>query len=445
MTTELVQAINERNVRIKQIEELSETLESRVEARTRDLQVAAIVARQITTVLDLNDLLKQVVTLTVMSFDLYTCVIFDYHEDTGLLHLAAGVDSQGNALDLGDLATMPLDSEPSIIARSARTGDIVVANDVRQSRLYLPHDALPETRSELAIPLQTGNRLLGIFDLQSSQVNRFGDEEISVLTTLAEQISIAMRNAQLFAEAEIARAEAEQANQVKSQFLASMSHELRTPLNAILNFTEFVADGVLGDVNDDQVDALNKAIESGEHLLSLINDILDLTKIEVGMMELFIEEVDINKTLESVLATAKSLVNEKPGVEIVTDIDLDLPVIAADKRRLRQIMLNLISNAVKFTPQGTVTVTTRRDNDDLILIVQDTGVGIPPEEQAMIFESFRQAEGGRAAGVGTGLGLPITRYLVEAHHGEVWMESEVNVGSTFYVRLPLRRLEQSAG
>jgi signal transduction histidine kinase/HAMP domain-containing protein len=445
MTTELVQAINERNVRIKQIEELSETLESRVEDRTRDLQVAATVARQITTVLDVNELLKQVVLLTVRSFDLYTCGVFNFDEEQDFLHLAAGVDSEGNAIQLGDLETIAVDREPSIVARAARTGDIVVVNDVQNSEIYLAHDALPGTRSEMAIPLQLGNRILGIFDLQASQVDRFGDEEINVLTTLAEQISVAMHNAHLFAEAEVARAEAEQANQVKSQFLASMSHELRTPLNAILNFTEFVADGVLGNVNEEQVDALNKAIESGEHLLSLINDILDLTKIEVGMMELFIEEVNINKTLESVLATAKGLVSEKPDLEIVTKIDPDLPIIAADKRRIRQIMLNLISNAVKFTPHGTITITTRRDDGDLLLSIQDTGVGIPPDEQEMIFESFRQAGSGRATGVGTGLGLPITRYLVEAHNGEVWMESEVNVGSTFYVRLPVRRLEQPTG
>ena len=443
MTSDLLRSIEERNERIQQIEELSSTLESRVQARTRDLRVAADVSRQVTTVLDIDELLQKVVTLTVISFDLYASLVYRVDEtDPTRLQLAAGVDTDGNTIELGEMATIPLTAEPSLIARAARERTRQVANDVTASATYLPHEALPETQSEIAIPLRLGGRLLGIFDLQSRYKDRFTPEDMDVLRTLAEQISVAMRNAQLYTEAQGARAAAEQADQVKSQFLANMSHELRTPLNAILNFTEFVADGVLGEVNDEQVDALNKAIDSSEHLLSLINDILDLTKIEVGMMELFIEQVDLNKVIESVLATGKGLVKDKPQVTIITDIQPDLPPLAGDKRRLRQVLLNLVSNAIKFTPEGEVRVRAHHRDGEIEIAVQDTGVGIPQADQALVFESFRQSEGGLSSGLGTGLGLPISRHLVEAHSGQLTLESTVNIGTTFTVHLPIREVEQ---
>jgi signal transduction histidine kinase/HAMP domain-containing protein len=441
MTANLVEAIGERDTRIKQIEELSTTLEQRVEARTRDLRVAADVSRQLTRVLDTDELLQKVVTLTLVNFELYVCMVYRYDEKTEQLHLAAAIDHNGDPLRLSGMNIITPAQDDGIMAQAVRSREAVVVNDTRKSLIYKQHQDLPRTRSEVAIPLLLGDRLLGVFDLQHDLPDHFDQEEISVLTTLAEQISVGLRNAQLYTEAQAARAEAERANQVKSQFLASMSHELRTPLNAILNFTEFVADGVMGEVNEQQVDALNKAIESGDHLLSLINDILDLTKIEVGMMELFWEAVDLNWLLESVLSTARSLVKNKPSVEIITHIEDDLPTIAGDKRRLRQVLLNLISNAVKFTPQGTVTITAERINSDVVITIADTGVGIAPEEKPYVFENFRQTESGLSTGSGTGLGLPISQHFVEAHNGTIQMQSTVNVGTTFTVRLPVTETE----
>jgi signal transduction histidine kinase len=431
-----VQTLDERNARINEVEQLSASLESRVQARTRDLRIAAEVSKQITTVLDIDTLLQQVVQLTVASFDLYACFVFRMDEESGVLTFAAGADETGVPLDTTEYRTLTTADPQGIIARAAREREVIVIQDTAQSPDFRAVTPLPETRAEVAVPMVLGNRIIGIFDVQSRRANRFTDEEVAVLTTLAEQTAIAMRNAQLYSEAQAATEEAEEANRVKSQFLANMSHELRTPLNAILNFAEFMADGDLGPVNDDQVDALNKVIGSGEHLLSLINDILDITKIEVGMLELFIEEVDVNQSLKSVVATGRGLVKDRP-VDLATDIEPDLPRIKGDRRRLHQVFLNLLSNAIKFTPQGKVTISAKCHDDALHITVSDTGVGIAPEEQGSVFESFRQAEYGRQTGAGTGLGLPISKHFIEAHGGTITLESAPDVGTTFHVRLPL--------
>ncbi len=233
-----------------------------------------------------------------------------------------------------------------------------------------------------------------------------------------------------------ARNAAEDANRIKTEFLSHMSHELRTPLNAILNFTAFVADGLMGEVNDTQVDTLQKVMDSGNHLLSLINDILDISKIEAGMMNLFIEEVDLNTILKGTISTTKGLVKNKP-VELVAEIDAGLPQIRGDKRRIRQVFLNLVSNAVKFTPEGSITIRANQRNGDIFIAVEDTGIGISAEDLDNVFVAFKQAQHDLRNVAGTGLGLPISKHFVEAHGGSLWLESELGLGSTFYVTLPL--------
>ncbi|MEW5870668.1 MAG: ATP-binding protein [Chloroflexota bacterium] len=237
-------------------------------------------------------------------------------------------------------------------------------------------------------------------------------------------------------ELDQARAVAEEADQFKSQFLAHMSHELRTPLNAILNFTAFVSDGLMGDVNEAQVETLQKVIDSGNHLLSLINDVLDISKIEAGLMNLFVEDVDLNRALSAAVSITKGLLKDKP-VELITEIEEDLPHIRGDKRRVRQIFLNLASNAVKFTPEGSITITAQRDASQIHVLVQDTGIGVAEEDQATIFEPFKQAQHDLRNVIGTGLGLPISKHFVEAHGGRMWMESEKGAGSRFHVILPI--------
>ncbi|MDQ2962385.1 MAG: ATP-binding protein, partial [Pseudomonadota bacterium] len=232
----------------------------------------------------------------------------------------------------------------------------------------------------------------------------------------------------------------ETANQHKSEFLANMSHELRTPLNAIIGFSEVLLERLFGDLNDKQDDYLKDIHSSGRHLLSLINDILDLSKIEAGRMELEASTFD----LASALSNAMTLVRERAlrhGIMLGQQVDPTLGEIVADERKFKQILLNLLSNAVKFTPDaGRIDVSARREEDNAVIAVHDTGIGIAPEDQAAVFEEFRQV--GRdytRKQEGTGLGLTLTKKFVELHGGRIWLESEPGKGSTFTFTIPLHR------
>lgn len=237
---------------------------------------------------------------------------------------------------------------------------------------------------------------------------------------------------------EVARAEAERSDQVKSAFLASMSHELRTPLNSVINFSKFVARGIMGPVTDRQIDTLNKVIASGQHLLNLINDVLDMSKIESGSLTLFVEDdINPNDILDTVLANGEALIAEKP-VAFKIDVQADLPMMRGDRKRLTQIFLNVISNACKFTQEGYVKVTAKAEDDTLHFKVQDTGPGIRKEYQSSVFEAFKQTDAGLKQGEGTGLGMPISKNLTEALGGHLWFESTPEEGTTFFVTLPIK-------
>jgi signal transduction histidine kinase len=239
-------------------------------------------------------------------------------------------------------------------------------------------------------------------------------------------------------ELEEAWADAERANRVKSAFLASMSHELRTPLNAIINFSKFVVRGVVGPINDQQTEMLTNVVNSGQHLLNLINDVLDMSKIESGSLNLFVEnDVDLNTICQDALNTAQSLIGDRP-VELRSDIAPDLPRLLGDRQRILQILLNLLSNACKFTQQGHIVLSVKQQADEILISVSDTGPGIPKADWDLIFQPFKQTETGIRQGQGTGLGMPISRNLVELHGGRIWLDSVPGEGSTFYVALPIR-------
>lgn len=237
--------------------------------------------------------------------------------------------------------------------------------------------------------------------------------------------------------AERSKKEAERANAVKSAFLASMSHELRTPLNSIINFTKFVVRGMMGPVTESQVQALTNVITSAEHLLSLINDVLDISKIESGSLNLFMEEgVHITEIIESAEKTAYALLGNKP-VKVILDTAPDLPPLTVDKQRILQVVLNIVSNACKFTKEGHIKIAAHQNDGQLRVAVSDTGPGIASEDYAAVFEKFKQTRTGLRQGGGTGLGMPISKSLVEAHGGKMWLESAVGKGSTFYFTLPI--------
>jgi signal transduction histidine kinase len=304
-----------------------------------------------------------------------------------------------------------------------------------------------QPKSMIFVPLTSGYKVSGMISLQNvEREHAFSDTDVRLLETLASSMSVALENAslfdetqRLFLEAKEARTAAEQADQAKSAFLSSMSHELRTPLNAIINFVEMVARGMIGPVNHDQVELLDQALQSSKHLLNLINDVLDISKIQAGQLTLFIEDqVSVQVEVEAALSIAGGLIQEK-GLQLVRDIDPHLPMVSCDRRRLRQVLLNLISNAIKFTNDGTVTMSVKNQGQEVLFAVMDTGPGIPPDKQNLIFEPFIQTENGARQLQGTGLGLPISRSLIRAHGGELWVESEGGEGSVFFFTLPVDR------
>jgi signal transduction histidine kinase len=314
--------------------------------------------------------------------------------------------------------------------------------DVRADPDYGRQDlaAAGGLRTVLSVPMLRNGEAIGLIALtKGAEVDPFTGKQIEIVTTFADQAVIAIENVRLFREIESKSAQLEVANKHKSEFLANMSHELRTPLNAIIGFSEVLLDKMFGEVNEKQFDYLKDIHESGRHLLSLINDILDLSKIEAGRMELELSSFH----LPTAISNAMTLVRERAqrhGIQLGSELDPALGELNADERKVKQILVNLLSNAVKFTPDGgRVHVSAAKVNGVVEVNVRDTGIGIAPEDQAVVFEEFKQV--GRDAlrkAEGTGLGLTLTKKLVELHGGEIRLESAPGKGSTFSFTLPLR-------
>ena len=232
------------------------------------------------------------------------------------------------------------------------------------------------------------------------------------------------------------------ANDHKARFFANMSHELRTPLNGILGFSELLVDGIYGPLPDAALEVLDRIQKDGRHLLGLINDVLDISKIDADQLKLSLEDYSLQSIVETVVASTGSLAQAK-GIEVKTLVPPDLPIGRGDERRLTQVLLNIVGNAIKFTDTGSVEIRVEATNGHFTIAVQDTGPGIPPEDQARIFEEFQQVDNSitREKG-GTGLGLSIARRLVDVHGGHIDLQSTVGVGTTFNIVVPVRVTEQ---
>ncbi|MBE7468821.1 MAG: hypothetical protein DPW09_02395 [Anaerolineae bacterium] len=554
------------NIMTDQLRGLIDSLEERVRERTRALETGAEISRQLTAILDLNELLNYVVNRVQSEFNLYHTHIYLLDEQGENLVMAAGYGEVGQQLkERGHY----LSAGSGIVGTVASTNEHFLSNNVNDVLNFVRNPLLPYTNSELAVPLRKGDQVLGVLDVQSEQINRFTQEDISLLQSIANQTAVAVSNARLLTETQTALQEIERlnrrltregwqqvseevtapgyryvagtrrriapavdawlppmkqaalekqlvkqthpgngdipkaelavplmlrgevigvlgvkreenpdwaeeevaaveavANQValalenarlskeqektivqlkdidrlKSEFLTSMSHELRTPLNSIIGFADVLLQGIDGELNDMALNDIQLIHNSGKHLLALINDILDLAKIESGKMELVREAVDIKEVTGSVLATSNSLVKDKP-VQIMVDLPADLPPVYADKLRLNQVLLNLVSNAAKFTHQGKITITAQLNNhspDMMVISVIDTGIGIPADKLNTVFERFRQADAGTTRKYGgTGLGLAICKQLVEMHGGTLNVKSQEGLGSEFYFTVPL--------
>ncbi|MEA3338452.1 MAG: ATP-binding protein, partial [Chloroflexota bacterium] len=572
---------------------------------TLQLGTAADIAAQISALLDPDQIVDAAITQLKERFGLYHVHVYILDEASGMLNLRAGYGEAGEKM-LAEGHAIPLDREVSLVARAARTREIVLVDDVAQAPDFMPNPLLPDTKSEVAVPGLSGDKLVGVFDIQHDQAHYFTQADLDVFSTLTGQLATAFQNAELFEEMQarlrvsqaLAPAQTEdevldamietasfypqggvgialfdqqaeeltlvvhrqdafdsevmtapegtrltisqlpslrrltadeelviansaldegadqatralneqlgvvsnanlpitagdewlgtiiavsseegyfdehklhlyrnlaeqgatalrtarlyeetqkvaeqlqEVNQLKSEFMADMSHELRTPLNSIIGYTELMLMGV-SEMAPDTLEDVQAIYDNGQHLLRIINDLLDLAKIEAGRMELDLEEIHIPSLLEEIKTSSAGLLINKP-VELLIEVEQNLPPIEADRVRVSQILNNLIGNAIKFTEEGSITMRAFGDTGDggwVCLEVKDTGDGMSEEDLQEIFGRFKQGGSLTQRAEGTGLGLDITRHLVELHGGTIDVHSQLGEGSTFTVRLPVK-------
>jgi len=332
----------------------------------------------------------------------------------------------------------------TVVGRALLEGRIVQVPDVLADPEYTWTEAQERTgfRTVLAVPLLREGNPIGVLVLARSVTRPFTDKQVELVTTFADQAVIAIENVRLFDEIQDKSRQLEIASLHKSQFLANMSHELRTPLNAILGYNELILNNIYGETAGRMRAVLTRIQSNGRHLLRLINDVLDLSKIEAGQLTLSLADYSIKQVVHSVSAVVEPLATEK-RLAFKVEVPPDLPPGCGDERRLTQVLLNLVSNAIKFTDVGEVTIKVSAANGAFTLSVRDTGPGIDPVDQVRIFEEFQQADSSvtKKKG-GTGLGLSIARHIIEMHGGRIWVESSVGNGATFFFTVPVRAGQQ---
>jgi signal transduction histidine kinase len=292
-------------------------------------------------------------------------------------------------------------------------------------------------RARLLVPLMAPDGAVGALVVRRQRPGEFSKNTVDLLQTFAAQSVLAIQNARLFSEIGEKGRQLEVASQHKSQFLANMSHELRTPLNAILGYTELILDSIYGDIPDKARATLERIQANGKHLLGLINDVLDLSKIEAGQLALSLTDYSIKDVVHNVYGAVESLATSK-SLALKVELPKELPPAHGDERRLTQVLLNLVGNAIKFTDTGEVAIRTSVANGSFTVAVRDTGPGIAEQDQAKIFEEFQQADSSTTKQKGgTGLGLAIAKRIIEMHGGRLWVESKVGEGATFSFTVPV--------
>jgi signal transduction histidine kinase len=422
---------------------LFQELEARTQELTRsvgELRALGDVGQAITSTLDLQTVLNTIVARATQLAGVDAGVIYEYDAQQEVFEPRATYHLEDDVVRA--LVATPIRKSEGATGRLAEIAEPVQLPDIHATAFpSRARDAFVHAgyRSLLAVPLVREDQLIGGLTVIRSMSGEFPAETIELLRKFATHCALAIQNARLFREIEHKSRELEAASRHKSEFLANMSHELRTPLNAIIGFSEVLSERMFGELNEKQDEYLTDIHASGQHLLSLINDILDLSKIEAGRLELEVSDFDLPTAIENAL----TLVHERAtrrGIALRMIVDGRLGQVQADERKIRQVVLNLLSNAIKFTPDGgRIDVRAAAVDGSVEVSVSDTGVGISPEDQEAVFEEFRQVGAAVKKVEGTGLGLALSRKFVELHGGRLWVTSEVGMGSTFTFTVPVRR------
>lgn len=438
----LADSFNEMGSRLQ---ESHATLEQKVTDRTRELsaaldQLRALVGvgQAINSTLQLQAVLETVLGHACRLADAGGGAIYTFDETTEEFSLAATHGMSANLIDTIQATQLRL-RDDSPVGRSALQRSVVEIPDLAAEPDYQLRNALldADVRALLAVPLLRDDRIVGTLMVRRRQPGKFRKDIVDLMQPFASQSALAIQNARLFREIEEKSRQLEAASQHKSQFLANMSHELRTPLNAILGYTELMRDGLYGALPTKIEEVLERVQRNGKHLLDLINDVLDLSKIEAGQLVLRMDEYSMKNVLQTVVSAMESLASAK-NLPLKVDLSEDMPIGQGDERRIVQALLNLVGNAIKFTDEGEVRIAARAVNGAFAIAVADTGPGIPFTEQGQIFHEFHQVDASstRRKG-GTGLGLAIAKRIVELHGGRIWVESQEGKGSTFRFELPV--------
>ena len=443
---ELESLAEEFNRMAAQLKESYAGLERKVEERTAELRetldyqtaTAEILHVISSSPTDVQPVFDTIAERAAQLCDAAFSSVFTFDGELIDLRRTFGLDLQGTEAVRKQFPLRP--GSDTVVGRTIISGTVIHVPDV----LADPQYGLKGTagvagfRSCLGVPMLREGQIVGAITVLRAEAGLFSDKEVDLLKTFASQAVIAIQNVRLFNEIQDKSLLLELANRHKSEFLANMSHELRTPLNAIIGFSEVLLERMFGEMNEKQEDYLKDIHSSGQHLLSLINDILDLAKVEAGRMELNLTSFHLPMAIDNAL----TLIRERAmrhGITLSVEVDSQLGALNADERKLKQILLNLLSNAVKFTPEGgNIKVSAHSAGDTVEVAVSDTGIGIAAADHAAVFEEFKQVGSDyRRKAEGTGLGLALTRRLVELHGGAMRLESEIGKGSTFFFTLPL--------
>ena len=438
------------SLHIESLRLLEETERGRqqLNKRAAELETVAKVSTASAAIQDPDALLRAVVDLTNFSFSLYHTSVHILREDENgykYLELVAASGKKGYQM-LEDGFQIPYNTEQSLVAETARNMEVQICNDATSNPNFLSHPLLPDVKSEMAIPMVVADKLLGVFDVQSNVPNRFSEEDKRTYTTLASQTAVALQNALLYQEQIKTVERLRELDHLKSSFLANMSHELRTPLNSISGFTQVMLEELDGPLTPEMQDDLGLIDKNANHLLNLINEVLDMAKIEAGRLSVAVEPTNLYQIMEDVVKSIAPLAREnKLTMELDNRLEPD-QIIVIDGMRIQQVMINLIGNSMKFTKEGGINIRAEQVSEIIRITVKDTGIGVPPELLESIFEAFSQVDTSTTRKVGgTGLGLPISRRFVEMHNGRLWAEStgQYGEGSSFIMELPVVLPEES--